>query len=83
MEGISDLLVRLRDSGVPLNDSIADAIQSVDIEEFTDFDTSLFLRDRPIPFLSTDNGTTKTISAPHMIATVSYTHLTLPTILLV
>jgi len=70
MEGISDLLVRLRDSGVPLNDSIADAIQSVDIEEFTDFDTSLFLRDRPIPFLSTDNGTTKTISAPHMIATL-------------
>ena len=70
MEGISDLLVRLRDSGVPLNDSIADAMQSVDIGEFTDFDTSLFLRDRPIPFLSTDNGTTKTISAPHMIATL-------------
>ena len=70
MEGISDLLMRLRDSGVPMDDSIADAMKSVDIEDFTDFDVSLFLMDHPIPFLSTENGTTKTISAPHMIATL-------------
>ena len=40
------------------------------VEDFTDFDTNTFLMDRPIPFLSTENGTTKTISAPHMIATL-------------
>jgi len=70
MEGISDLLERLRESGVPMNDSIADAMQSVEIEDFTDFDIDTFLMDRPIPFLSTENGVTKTISAPHMIATL-------------
>ena len=70
MDGISDLLLRLRDSGVPMNESIAEAMQSVDIEEFTDFDITPFLMDRPIPFMSIDSGTTKTISAPHMIATL-------------
>ncbi|MFL2493895.1 MAG: protein-L-isoaspartate O-methyltransferase family protein [Candidatus Thalassarchaeum sp.] len=70
MREISDLLMRLRDSGVPMNESIADAMQSVDIEEFTDFDITPFLMDRPIPFLSVNSGTTKTISAPHMIATL-------------
>ena len=70
MEEISDLLERLKESGVPMNDSIADAMQSFDIEDFTDFDINNFLMDRPIPFLSTENGITKTISAPHMIATL-------------
>ena len=70
MEEISDLLERLKESGVPMNDSIADAMQSIDIEDFTDFDINNFLMDRPIPFLSTENGITKTISAPHMIATL-------------
>jgi protein-L-isoaspartate O-methyltransferase len=70
MKGISDLLERLRESGVPMSDCIAYAMQSVDIEDFTDFDINTFLMDRPIPFLSTENGTTKTISAPHMIATL-------------
>ena len=70
MKGISDLLERLRESGVPMGDCIAYAMQSVDIEDFTDFDINTFLMDRPIPFLSTENGTTKTISAPHMIATL-------------
>tara|TARA_B100000686_G_scaffold95175_1_gene101719 strand:- start:1187 stop:2185 length:999 start_codon:yes stop_codon:yes gene_type:complete len=70
MRGIFDLLERLRESGVPMNDCIAYAMQSVDIEDFTDFDINTFLMDRPIPFLSTENGTTKTISAPHMIATL-------------
>ena len=53
MEEISGLLERLRESGVPINDSIADAMLSVNIEDFTDFDTNTFLMDRPIPFLST------------------------------
>ncbi len=70
MEEISDLLERLKESGVPMNDSIADAMQYIDIEDFTDFDINNFLMDRPIPFLSTENGITKTISAPHMIATL-------------
>ena len=70
MEEISGLLERLREAGVPMNESIADAMLSVAIENFTDFDINIFLMDRPIPFLSTENGTTKTISAPHMVATL-------------
>ena len=70
MRGISDLLERLRESGVPMDDCIAYAMQSVDIEDFTDFDINTFLMDRAIAFLSTENGTTKSISAPHMIATL-------------
>ena len=70
VEGISDLVERLRAAGVPVDDSIAEAMRSVDPGDFTDHDTELFLMDRPVPFLVTESGAAKTISAPHMVATL-------------
>ena len=70
MEGISDLVERLRAAGVPVDDSTAEAMSSVDLGNFTDHDTELFLMDSPIPFLVTESGAAKTISAPHMVATL-------------
>ena len=43
-----------------------------DINDFTQFDTSPFYNDRPVVFLETNDGGVKTISAPHMIATLLY-----------
>ena len=70
MEGISDLVERLRAAGVPVDDSIAEAMSFVEPGDFTDHDTELFLMDRPVPFLVTESGAAKTISAPHMVATL-------------
>jgi protein-L-isoaspartate O-methyltransferase len=70
VEGISDLVERLRAAGVPVDDSIAEAMSFVEPGDFTDHDTELFLMDRPIPFLVTESGAAKTISAPHMVATL-------------
>ena len=70
MEGISDLVERLRAAGVPVDDRTAEAMSSVDLGNFTDHDTEPFLMDRPVPFLVTESGAAKTISAPHMIATL-------------
>ena len=42
----------------------------VDVEDFTDYDTDAFYSDRPVPFMETDQGAIKTISAPHMVATL-------------
>ena len=70
MEGISDLVERLRAAGVPVDDRTAEAMNSVDLGNFTDYDTEPFLMDKPIPFLVTESGAAKTISAPHMVATL-------------
>lgn len=70
MEGISDLVKRLRAAGVPVDDRIAEAMNSVDLGNFTDYDTEPFLMDKPVPFLVTESGAAKTISAPHMVATL-------------
>lgn len=70
MEGISELIERLRAAGVPLDDSIEEAMSSVDPSCFTDHSLEPFLGDRPVPFLITEGGATKTISAPHMVATL-------------
>ena len=45
-------------------------MKNVDINDFTEFDTSSFYNDRPVVFLETIEGGVKTISAPHMIATL-------------
>ena len=42
----------------------------VDIEDFTEHDSSGFYYDRPVVFLETPEGGVKTISAPHMIVTL-------------
>ena len=70
MEGIQDLVERLRAAGVPVDEGVAEAMRSVDPRDFTDHDTELFLMDRPVPFLETQTGAAKTISAPHMVATL-------------
>ncbi|MAH98612.1 MAG: hypothetical protein CMA12_04615 [Euryarchaeota archaeon] len=67
---MSDLLERLRAAGVPIDDFTAGAMKKVDPSDFTDFNLEPFWQDRPVPFLVTDFGATRTISAPHMIATL-------------
>lgn len=56
--------------------AIRDALLSVDISHFTDYDPTPFYHDRPLVFAETDNGGVKTISAPHMICTLLH-HLEL------
>ena len=70
MAGISELIERLRTAGVPLDDSIEEAMSSVDPSCFTDHSLEPFLGDRPVLFLITEGGAAKTISAPHMVATL-------------
>ena len=70
------LLDRLENAGVPMNPSISAAMRSVDISEYTDYELEPFWHDRPLVFLETSRGGVKTISAPHMIATMLH-HLEL------
>jgi len=70
MTEISDLIGRLKAAGVPLDESIEEAMVSVDPGCFTDHHLEPFLRDSPVPFLVTEGGAAKTISAPHMVVTL-------------
>jgi len=70
------LLKRLEKNGVPLTDEIKQAMLEIEVEYFTDFETADYFADRPITFLQGENGAVKTISAPHMIATLLH-HLEL------
>ena len=67
---MSELIQRLEAAGVPLDDLTKFAMEDVDPAVFTDFDLDPFWDDRPVPFLFTGFGATRTISAPHMIATL-------------
>ena len=67
---MSDLLERLKAAGVPLDDFTAKAMEKVDPSDFTDFNLDPFWNDCPVPFLITEFGATRTISAPHMIVTL-------------
>lgn len=70
------LIQRLVKAGIPLDSNISAAMRSVDIGGFTDYDLDPFWNDRPLMFLETARGGAKTISAPHMIATMLH-HLEL------
>jgi protein-L-isoaspartate(D-aspartate) O-methyltransferase len=70
------LIERLENAGVPMNAGISAAMRSVDIGEYTDYELDPFWHDRPLVFLETSKGGVKTISAPHMIATMLH-HLEL------
>ncbi|RAH07027.1 MAG: hypothetical protein CMA00_001085 [Methanobacteriota archaeon] len=70
LTSMSDLLERLRVAGVPLDDSTIRAMEEVDPSTFTDYALEGFWLDRPVPFLFTEMGAARTISAPHMIATL-------------
>ena len=76
MSEISDLLARLEAADVPMSPAIRDAMLTVDVESFTDYDSTPFYHDRPLVFTETDGGGIKTISAPHMICTLLH-HLEL------
>ena len=67
---MTELIQRLEAAGVPVNDLVKVAMEDVDPAEFTDFDLDPFWNDRPVPFLFTGFGAARTISAPHMIATL-------------
>ena len=73
---MKSLLKRLEKSGIPLTKDINEAMLAIEVDYFTDFETMDFFADRPITFLKNENGAVKTISAPHMIATLLY-HLEL------
>ena len=76
MSGVIDLVQMLKKTGIPMNQGIIDAILSTEPSDFTDFPLESFWQDYPVPFLVTDSGVTKTISAPHMIVTMLH-HLEL------
>jgi protein-L-isoaspartate O-methyltransferase len=76
MGEVDELIGRLIGAGIHVPKEVANAMKSVDICDFTDFDCDGFYHDRPVVFLEIENGGVKTISAPHMIATLLH-HLEL------
>ena len=70
MEGMSELLNRIEESGMIVPDDVRDAMCSLHLEQFTSYDYNCFFHDRPVVFMETKNGGVKTISAPHMIVTL-------------
>ena len=70
------LIERLENAEVPIDSQISAAMHSIDVSDFTDYDLEPFWYDRPLVFLETRKGGVKTISAPHMIATMLH-HLEL------
>lgn len=67
---IIELITRLRKAGIHVSEKLEQAMELVDISDFSQFDCEAFYHDRPIVFLETPTGGVKTISAPHMIATL-------------
>lgn len=76
MADMPDLLRRLQMGGIKVPSHVEKAMLKIDVSDFTDYDVEPFFADRPIPFMETDEGGLKTISAPHMIATLLH-HLEL------
>jgi protein-L-isoaspartate(D-aspartate) O-methyltransferase len=67
---MSELIERLEGAGIPFNELTRMAMEAVDPGDFTDYNLGPYWDDRPVPFLFTGFGSTRTISAPHMIATL-------------
>ncbi|MBT5594362.1 MAG: hypothetical protein HOJ60_02370 [Euryarchaeota archaeon] len=76
MTDMPALLKRLEKGGIVVPNLVKKAMIKVDVSDFTDYDVEPFFADRPIPFIETDEGGIKTISAPHMIVTLLH-HLEL------
>lgn len=70
MRNLDELLKILKDSGIEVPSVVESAMKKVDVEDFTEHDSSGFYYDRPVVFLETPEGGVKTISAPHMIVTL-------------
>lgn len=67
---MSELIERLEIAGVPFGDLAKKAMKDVNLEDFTEYNLDPFWDDRPVPFLFTEYGSARTISAPHMIGTL-------------
>ena len=67
---ISDLLERLINAGIPMNSEIIGAMSEIDPSNFTEHSLENFWHDSPVPFMLTESGNAKTISAPHMVVTL-------------
>ncbi len=70
MSRISALLDGLIAEGMLLELSVREAMETVNIAQFTNFELDPWWADHPVPFIATEDGAVKTISAPHMIATM-------------
>ena len=70
MTRAADLLRRLSKEGILVPEQVKKAILKVDLEHFTDYDVAPFYADRPVPYIESNSGNIKTISAPHMIITL-------------
>ena len=73
---VADLIEMLEKTGIPMSNGVIEAFLRTEPSDFTDFPLENFWHDHPVPFLVTNSGVTKTISAPHMIATMLH-HLEL------
>jgi len=67
MDDMSRLLDGLVTGGAPLSISIREAFESVHPEYFTSYPLDSFWKDHPVPFIESEGGGVKTISAPHML----------------
>ena len=70
MRSMTKLLEDLEKSGILISKHIKTAMEQVDPAKFTDHELDYFWNDKPVPFLTTESGMSKTISAPHMIVTM-------------
>ena len=64
MSNLDKLLSNLKSSGINVPADVEKAMYKVDIEDFTEHESSGFYHDRPVVFLETPEGGIKTISAP-------------------
>lgn len=70
MSDISRLITNLKSAGITISKKLEKAFLKVCIEDFSEYDCASFYQDRPVVFFETPKGGSKTISAPHMIATM-------------
>ena len=70
MGDIFSLISDLKRAGFAISKPLEKAMQKVSISDFSDYDCTEFYHDRPVLFIETNQGGSKTISAPHMIVTL-------------
>lgn len=70
MDPMLALIERLRKAAVDIDKRLEAALMEVDVRHFSDMDPTPFFHDRPLVFLETPSGGVKTISAPHMVASL-------------
>ena len=76
MSEVIDLIEMLKKTGIPMSNGVIEAFLQQSLLILPIFHWKVSGTIYPVPFLVTDSGVTKTISAPHMIATMLH-HLEL------